>query len=156
MWGTTAGDMKIMWPVLVSSFRILWISRSSGRNKFHRHFFLVNAPRFRFRKLQWFLIFLCCGRFPCYSVHQPAKVCIFQPPLRTRRCVGFWISSFPCVRFPWNSEYPQPFWCNRIFRGWGTHRNRWRQVHRLRLWFCHNSFFILLFLRPLPHRFVNS
>ena len=116
--------MKIMLPFPVSSFRINWISRSSGRNKFLHHFFLANAPGFRFRKITWFLTCVCCGRFPCYSVHQPAK---------------FLISSFPCIRFPWNSEYPRALW--------------WRQVHCRRLWFCHNSFLFFLFLHPLRHRF---
>ena len=36
--------------------------------------------------------------------------------------------------------------------GWGTCRNMWRQAHRCRLWFCHTSFFSLLFLHPLRHR----
>ena len=42
--------MKIMLPFPVSSFRTNWIPRSSGRNKFLHHFFLANAPGFRFRK----------------------------------------------------------------------------------------------------------
>ena len=111
--GATAGDMKIVWPFPASNFRILTSSRISGRNKFPCHFFLTIAPWFRFRKVPWFLTFVCCGRFPCYSVHQPAKVCILQPPLRTRRYVGFWISSFPCITFSWNCKYPRLFWCNR-------------------------------------------
>ena len=39
-----------------------------GSPSFPRHFFLVIATGFR--------------RFPCYSLHQPAKVCILQPHLR--------------------------------------------------------------------------
>ena len=44
-----------------SSFWILWISRTSGRNKFPWYLFLVIAPGFRFRKFQWFLTF-CLSR----------------------------------------------------------------------------------------------
>ena len=33
-------------------------------------------------------------------VHQPAKVCILQSHLRTRRCVGFRITSHPAFTFP--------------------------------------------------------
>ena len=118
-------------------------------------FFFVIAPGFRFRKFPWFLTFVCCVRFLCYFVHQPAKVFIFQPPLRTRRCVGFWISSPLRIRFPWDSEYPRSFWCNRIFRGWGTCRNSWKtgSMPTSWLWFCHNYFFFFLFLHPLRHRF---
>ena len=93
--------MKIMWPFSTSSFGIPRIFWSSGCNRFHRHFFLVTAPRSRILKFPWFLTFICRGRFLRYFNHQPAKVCIFQPSLRIRRCVRLWISSCPRVRFPW-------------------------------------------------------
>ena len=76
-----------------------------------------------------------------------------QPHLRTRRCVGFRISSHPAFKFPWSYEFPLAFGCNRIFHRWGTCRNNWRQVHSCRSRFCHNYFFIFLFLYPLRHRF---
>ena len=43
--------IKIMWPFSASSFRTLWMSWISGRNKFRRHFFLATAPGFRIRKI---------------------------------------------------------------------------------------------------------
>ena len=82
--------MKMMWPFSASNFRISWIS---GRNN-------VIAPGFRIRKFPWFLTFICRGTFLRFFNHQPAKVCIFQPSFRTRRCVGFWFFSCPRVRFP--------------------------------------------------------
>ena len=77
----------------------------------------------------------------------------FQLHLRTRRCVRFWISSHPALKFPSRSEFPRIWGCNRIFRGWGTCRNRARKVHSCRSWFCHNLFFFLQFLHPFRHRF---
>ena len=59
-----------------------------------------------------------CSKFPRGRVHQPATVCILQPHLRTRRCVGFWISSHPAFRFPCGYEYPRTFGRNRTFCGW--------------------------------------
>ena len=70
---------------------------------------------------------LCCDRFPCCCVQQPAKVCILQSRLRTRAS-DFWISSHPAFRFPCSYKYPKSFGCNRTFCGWGTCRKMWRQV----------------------------
>ena len=91
--------MEIMWPFPASSFRILRICEISGRNRFSRHLFLVIAPGSKFRKLTWFLTFICRGNFPRYFNHQPAKVCISQPSLRRRvlncflpsRQVSLWV-----------------------------------------------------------------
>ena len=89
-----------------------------------------------------------------YFNHQHATIYIFQPSLRTRRCVGFWTSSCPRVRFPCrNFECPRAFRRHRIVHGWGTCRDSWCQVHRRRLWFCHNPVFFFLFLHPVRHRF---
>ena len=81
------------------------------------------------RNVPWFLTFICRGRFLCYFDHQPAKVCIFQPSLRTRRWVGFWFSSCPRVKFPcWCFECPRAFRRNRMVHGWGTCRDNWWQA----------------------------
>ena len=114
MWGTTVGDIwKNCGHFSASSFRnslIFWISWTSGCNRFPCYFFLMFAPWFRLRKFPWFLTFICCGKFLRHFSHQTAKVCIFQPSLRTRRCVGFWISSCPRVRFHCRCfEYPWAF-----------------------------------------------
>ena len=97
--------------------------------------------------IPWFLF--CSDRFPRGFVHEPAKECILQSRLRTRRCVGCRISSHPACRFPRSCEYPQAFGCNRTFRGWGTCRNTRRQVRRCRFRFCHTSFFSFLLLHQL-------
>ena len=82
------------------------------------------APWVRFRKFPWFLTFICRGKFLRLFSHQTAKVCMFQPSLRTRRCVGFWISSCPRGRFPCRCfEYPWAFRRNRMVHGWGTCRD---------------------------------
>ena len=85
-------------------------------------------------------------------------------PIYPPRCASFsraWEldassdSEFPLILllgFPWSSEYPQTFGCNRTCRGWGTCRNMRRQVHHCRFRFCHTSFFFPLFLHPLRHR----
>ena len=62
-------------------------------------------------------------------------------------------SSRPACQCPRSYDFPQIWGCNQIFRGWWTCRNSWRQVHSCRSWFCHNSFFFLLFLHPLRHLF---
>ena len=50
-------------------------------------------------------------------------------------------------------EYPRAFRRHRMVHGWGTCRDSWCQVHRRRLWFCHNPVFFFLFLHPLGRRF---
>ena len=70
--------------------------------------------------------------FPPAVIHQPAKVSIFQLRLRTRRFVRLRISSRPGCPFPCSCEFHRMWGCNQIFRGWGTCRNSWRQVHRCR------------------------
>ena len=127
-----------------------------------RHFckqqtFLLLHPhecsKTQIQKISTSLILLCCDRFFSAFIHHPVKVYIFHLHLKTRRCVGFGISCHPACKFPWSYELPHPFGCNRIFRGWRTCPNMWRQVHSCRSWFCHKSFFVLLFLHPLRHLF---
>ena len=128
-----------------------WVPRSCFiSNWFPCHIFFT--LRFSFGKVHIPRFLLCSDKFHRVCVHLPAKICIFQSRLRTPHCVGFWVSSHPAFGFPLSYEYPRTFGCNRTFRGWGTCRNMWRQVHRCRFRFCHNSFFSLLFLRPLRHR----
>ena len=104
------------------------------------------------RRPPWLLF--CCDKFPCDFIHQPAKVCILQSRLRTRRCVGFWTSSHPAFKFPHSYEYLQTLGCNRTFRGWGTCRSMRRQLHRCRFRFCHTSFSSFWLLHPfLRHRY---
>ena len=102
-----------------------------------RHCLFLKTPGFRLGKIHIPWVLLCCDRFPLCSVHRPAKVCILQSHLRTRRCVGFWISSHPAFGFPRTYENPPTFGCNRTFCGWGTCRNMRRHVHRCRFRFCH-------------------
>ena len=97
-----------MWPFSASSFTIRWIFWTSGCNKFPCHCFLVIAPWFRFRIPMIPDLYLSRQFSPL--LQQPtAKVWIFQPSLRTRRCVGFWTSChrvrFPCRCF----EYLRAF-----------------------------------------------
>ena len=99
--------------------------------------------------VSWFLF--CSDKFLRGCVHQPAMVCILQPHLRTRRCVGFRISPHPAFKFLRSYEHPRTFGCNRTSRGWGTCRNMWRQVRRCRSRFWHTSLFSLLFVHPLCH-----
>ena len=103
--------------------------------------FLI-TPSFRLGKVHipWFVF--CIDKFLRSCVHQSAKVCILQPHLRTRRCVGLWISSHPALRFPRSHEYPRTFGCKRTSRGWGTCRNMRRQVRRCGFQFCHTSYLI--------------
>ena len=89
-------------------------------------------------------------------VHQPAKVCILQLHLRTRRCVGFRISSHPALWFYWGCEFPWTFGCNQTYRGWAPCRNMWRQVHRCRFDFattlsspCHSCILFAIVLEQL-------
>ena len=153
MWGTTAGDKR----KLCGHFLLSALGSHEFSELLHatgpRYFIFMIAPRFRYGKFPRYLIFICCDRFPCYFFHQPAKLCILQPHLKTRRCVGFWISSHPAFRFPWSHEFLRAFGCNRTFRGWGTCRNMRRQVRRCRFRFCHTSFFSFLLLHPFCRRF---
>ena len=143
-----------MWPFCLFSF---WTSSAvwyTGCIGFRRSLFMSNGshqdclflitPSFRLGKVHipWFVF--CSDKFHRSCVHQTAKVCILQPHLRTRRCVGLWISSHPAFRFHRSYEYPRTFGCNRTFRGWGTCRNMRRQVHRCRFQFCHTSFFFFV------------
>ena len=72
--------------------------------------------------------FFCFDKFLRAVIHQHAKVYIFELHLRTRRFVRSRISSHPACR------------------------NSWRQIHCCKSWFCHSSFFFLLFLHPFRHR----
>ena len=136
MWGTTAGDMwKLCGHFLPPALEFSECPRVLGATSFSVTSFSWLLKDSDSEDSLWLVTFVCCVRFLCYSIHQPAKRCIFQPPLETRRYVGFWID----------------LGCNRTFRGWGTCRNMWRQVHRCRFRFCHK--FILLLLHPLRHRF---
>ena len=114
MWGTAVGDTwklcgHFLLPALENPW-ISWISWTSGCNRFPCYFFLMFVPWFRLRKFPWFLTFICRGKFLRHFSHQTAKVCIFQLSLRTWRCVRFWISSCPRVRFPCRCfEYPWAF-----------------------------------------------
>ena len=99
------------------------------------------------------LIFTCRGKFIRCFIHQHFKECIFQFHLRSRRCVGIRISSCSRVQFPCSCKCPRNFWCNQIFRGWGTCLDSWRQAHDHRSRFGYNYFLFFLFLHLLRHRF---
>ena len=132
--------MEIMWSFPVSSFRIPWIFWISGCSRLPCNFFLMIVPCFRFK----------IHIIP--DLHLLRLVSLLYPSSR-----AFWLdvaSGFESL-LPLSSSFPEVVSsdCNRIFSGWGTCRNSWRQVHPHRLWFCHNSFFTLLFLHPLRHLF---
>ena len=93
--------VEIMWPFPAFSFRIFWFFWNTWICcRFLRYFIFMIAPGFRFRNFPQHMIFICCDRFPCYFLHQSAKICILQSRLSTRRCVEFRIPSCPRVRFP--------------------------------------------------------
>ena len=125
---------KDMWPINVFSFRIPWKSLNFWiqqfpcnfmSNKLPWNFLLMIAPWLRFRNFPFFLSFI----FPYNFFQQTAKKSILQPHLRTRRCVGFWISSHPAFGCLRGFSCPQTFGCMRTFRGWRTCRNMRSQVH---------------------------
>ena len=127
--------MKMKWSIFASSFIIAWIFWISGCNKFPC--LLTSISR---------------GKFQRYFNHHTAMVCIIQPSLGTRRCIGFWISSCPRSGFRVGALSIRAFWCSRMVHVWRTWRESWCQVHRRRLRFCYNPVFFL-FLHPLRHRF---
>ena len=117
-WGTTAGDIwKWCGHFLLPAVEFL---------NFLNFWMQQDATSFPVTSLSWLLHdsdsvmshdswLICRDRFPRYFNHQPAKACIFQPSLRTRRCVGFWISSCPRVRFPCRCfEHPRALRRNRM------------------------------------------
>ena len=53
--------------------------------------------------------------FPVAVPISPPNVCILQLHLRTRRCVGFRISSHPAIGFPRSYEYPGLLDAIRLF-----------------------------------------
>ena len=108
-----------------------------------------------FKEIQVFLLFFFCrDEFPFTYVQN----CIFLSSLRTRRCVVIAIS---CVRFPYTwpicstrcFEYPQAFRRNRILLSRRTCRDSEGQVHRRRLWLCHDPCLPFVFLHPFRNRF---
>ena len=109
------GYVEIMWPFPTFSFRTPWIFWNTGSCRFLRavfvcnrltwYFIFVNRPGIRFREFPYYLIFLCCDRFPRAVIHQPAKVYIFQLHLRTRCFVRLRSSSRFACRFPCRYEF---------------------------------------------------
>ena len=106
---------QIVWPFLCFSLwtsRVVWFTGCLGfhrscfffSNRFACHIFF--SPSFRFGKIHISRLLFCCDRFLRCCVHQTAKVCILQSRLRTRRCVGFWISSHPAFGFLGGYDYP--------------------------------------------------
>ena len=75
----------------------------------------MKTPGFSFGKIHSTCSLFCCDKFTRCCVHQPAKVCILQSHLRTRRSVGFQISSHLAFKFPRSYEYPRTLGCNRTF-----------------------------------------
>ena len=121
----------IVWPFCPFSFwtsLAVWFTECTGfprscfiSKRFHCHSSFTSSFRFGKVHFSWFLF--CSDRFLGGCVHQPAMVCILQSRLRTRRCVGFWISAHPANKLVHSYGYPQTFGCNPTLRGWGTCRS---------------------------------
>ena len=149
-----------MWALLAFSFRIPWIFWIYGCNRFHRNFLMINRFPCNFSWLSTIQI-QKTPIIPDFHLSRQVSLLLFPSTRQSvhlaaslenstlRRVLNFF--------FSWRQVslkmFLQACWCNRIFRGWGTRRDSWRQVYRHKLWFCHNSFFFLLFLHPLRHRF---
>ena len=80
----------------------------------------------------------------CPSTRQGMHLAVALENLTLRQISNYFSS---CFHVPRSGEYPRTFGCNRTFCGWGTCRNMWRQVHRCRFRFCHDS--VLSFLGQL-------
>ena len=103
--------MKIVWPFSASSFGF-WTQQVSPS------LLSRDCSRIQIQKI------------PMIFDFSVAKVCIFQPSLRSRWCVGFCISSCPRVNFPCRCfEYPRAFRRKRMVHGWGTCQNSCFQAH---------------------------
>ena len=119
LWPETRADCVTVLSFQLLDFPVVWFTCCKG---FPRSCSISKrSPSFRFGKVHIPWLLFCCDRFLRCCVFQPAKVCIFlQSRLRTRRCVGFWISSHPAFKFPRSYEYHRnrTFFCGR-----GTCRN---------------------------------
>ena len=147
---------QIVWPFCLFSF---W-SSLAGWLTGSRSCFISNrllcsiffTPSFRFGKIHipWFLF--CSDRFPRGCVHQPAKVCIFQSRLRTRRCVGFWVFFSSCYRVsrePWVSP---DFWAQSDFSRMRDLSEHEKTGSSLWISILPHIFLLLLLLHHFRHR----
>ena len=91
MWSTDAGDTwKLCGHFLLPAPELSKFPEILEATTFTVTSFWWMLQDSESEKFPWFLTFICRGRFlPRYFNHESAKVCIFQPSLRTRRCVGF-------------------------------------------------------------------
>ena len=80
----------------------------------------------------------------CPSTRQGMHLAAAPENLTLRRISNYFSS---CFHVPCSCEYPRTFGCYWTFCGSGTCRNMWRQVHRCRFRFCHDS--VLSFLVQL-------
>ena len=151
--------VEIMWPFLSFSFRISWVFWIAGYYKFPCCFFV--SDRFPLSSSSWLLqasesenfhntwFFICCDKFPCDFLKQPAKVCILQLHLRTRRCVGFRISCHPCF------QVSLLLWASGLLDAIGIFADDelvWTVEDKFKA-VDFDFFFSFLFLYPLSHHF---
>ena len=104
---------------------------------------------FQIRKDPQYLIPLFCDKFHHRFVHQAAKVCILQPHLRTRRYVGFRISSHPVSGFTVAMSVPGVQMQSEFSRL----KNLPEHARRGSTSVLASPQFSLLFLHPFRHRF---
>ena len=117
-------NVQMVWPFFslsfwdFPSFLIYWMHRGSPRLFDKQPVSLSHLlhSQFQIRKDPHRLTPLLWRQVSPVPVHQPAKVCILQIHLKTRRYVGFRISSHPAFKFPFSYEYPRAFGYSRIFR----------------------------------------
>ena len=154
--------LQVVWPFYSFSFRTslaAWFTGCIGfprncliSNGSLRHCLFLITPRFQTRKGPHPLTPLLLrqvSRLLC-------PMCILQLRLRTRRCVGFWISSHPAFWFHRCCEYSPDFWIAiGLIANEELVRNMWRQVHRCRFRILPH-FFLLPFCSCIPFAIVSG